>query len=331
MRPPPRIAGSPPWRRFARAALVLALCAQWAAAARGADEYTLTLPAGGKPAAGGGTLRLIGNATVLIQYQGLTVLTDPNFLPRGGSVHLGWGLSSERLTAPAAQLAELPRVDLVVLSHLHEDHFDRLVQANLRRDVPIVTTKEAAARLEKLGFTQRYALSRWDSLSVRKGAAQLRITALPARHGPRALAWLLPEVMGTMLDFSAGPLGTAYRIYISGDTLPYDRLAQIPARFPDIDLALLHLGGMHLLGIKVSMDAADGVRMLRLLAPQRAIPLHADDYAMFKSPLSDFRRAVSEAGLAPRVLFLERGETYVLPAGDGANAPAAAAREKVLK
>jgi L-ascorbate metabolism protein UlaG (beta-lactamase superfamily) len=331
MRPPPHIAALPPWRRFARAALAVALCAQCAAGARGADEYTLTLPAGGKPAPGGGTLRLIGNATVLIQYQGLTVLTDPNFLPRGERVHLGWGLSSERLTAPAAQLGELPRVDLVVLSHLHEDHFDRLVQANLRRDVPIVTTKEAAARLERLGFTQRYALSRWDSLSVRKGVAQLRVTALPARHGPRALAWLLPDVMGTMLDFSAGPLGAAYRIYISGDTLPYDQLGQIPARFPDIDLALLHLGGMRLLGIKVSMDAADGVRMLRLLAPQRAIPLHADDYAMFKSPLSDFRRAVGEAGLAPRVLFLERGETYVLPVGDNADASARAARNYVRK
>jgi len=138
-------------------------------------------------------------------------------------------------------------------------------------------------------------------------------------------------VMGTMLDFSAGPLGAAYRIYISGDTLPYDRLGQIPARFPDIDLALLHLGGMRLLGIKVSMDAADGVRMLRLLAPQRAIPLHADDYGVFKSPLSDFRRAVGEAGLAPRVLFLERGETYVLPATEGAAAAAGAARNQALK
>jgi L-ascorbate metabolism protein UlaG (beta-lactamase superfamily) len=302
-----------PWLLARLAMLAMLAWACCAARAQDADEYTLTLPAG-QPGVPGGSVRFIGNATVLIQYQGLAILTDPNFLPRGALAHLGYGIWSERLADPALPIAALPRIDLVVLSHLHEDHFDRVVEEQLRHDVPIVTTKEAAGQLERLGFTQRYGLSRWDSLTVSKGAAHLRITALPARHGPRPFAWLLPTVMGAMLDFAAGPLGPAYRVYISGDTVLFDDLAQIPQRFPDIDLALLHLGGMHLLGsVKVTMDGADGVRALQMLGPRRAIPLHFGDYGVFKSPLSDFGNAVNAAGLERTVIPLARGETYLLP------------------
>ena len=276
-----------------------------------ADNYTLTLPAGAGAPAEGGTVQFIGTATVLIRYQGLTILTDPNFLHRGDHVHLGYGLTAERLTNPAIELDALPPVDLVILSHMHEDHFDRLVQEKLRREVPIVTTVDASERLGQLGFTHRYALERWDSVTVRKGNARLRITALPGRHGPRGFAVLMPAVIGTMLDFSDSPAGAAYRIYISGDTLVYDDIAEIPRRFPDVDLALLHLGGTRILRlVKVTMDGEDGARMIQVIAPQRAIPIHYNDYDIFRSPLSDFERAVRSAGLEGKVIYLKHGESY---------------------
>lgn len=278
-----------------------------------ADSYSLTLPASAvaPDEAGRGSIQFIGTATVLIRYQGLTVLTDPNFLHRGERAHLGYGLSTERLTNPAIALEALPSVDLVLLSHMHEDHFDLLVQHKLRRDIPIVTTREAGERLGQLGFTQRYPLSRWDSLTVRKGEATLRITAMPGRHGSRAVALLLPPVMGSMLDFASGPHGNAYRIYISGDTLVYDAIAEIPKRFPDVDLALLHLGGTRLLGMmKVTMDGKDGVRMMQLIAPARAIPIHYDDYDVFKSPLAEFQNEVRAAGLEQKVIYLRHGDRY---------------------
>jgi L-ascorbate metabolism protein UlaG (beta-lactamase superfamily) len=300
-----------------RCATILALClplpAVQAQEQRGADNYTLTLPAGAPAGAerGAGSIQFIGTATVLIRYQGLTILTDPNFLHRGEYVYLGYGIRSQRLTNPAIELEALPPIDLVILSHMHEDHFDKLVQQKLRRDVPIVTTRQASAQLSRLGFTQRYPLNHWDSLTVRKGDTRLRITALPARHSRRPISALLPPVIGSMLDFQQGPAGAAYRIYISGDTLIYDDIADIPRRFPDINLALLHLGGTRLLGvIKATMDGDDGVRMMQLVAPQRAIPIHYDDYTVFKSPLSDFQRAVRAAGLEDKVIYLQRGDTY---------------------
>jgi L-ascorbate metabolism protein UlaG (beta-lactamase superfamily) len=315
MRPPPL----PFWFAFLMLLLALAPGADGQTpAAPAAGSYSLTLPGAAPPTeeTGRGSIQFIGTATVLIRYQGLTILTDPNFLHRGEYAYLGYGIRTERLTSPAIEFDALPPIDLVLLSHMHEDHFDRLVQQKLRRDVPIVTTREAAARLGQLGFTQRYPLSRWDSLTVRKGEATLHITAMPGRHGPPVVALLLPPVMGSMLDFDSGPLGPAYRIYISGDTLVYDDLAEIPRRFPDVNLALLHLGGTRLLGlVKVTMDGKDGVRLMQLIAPERAVPIHYNDYDVFKSPLSEFQNAVRAAGLEQKVIYLRHGDRYgFLPA-----------------
>jgi L-ascorbate metabolism protein UlaG (beta-lactamase superfamily) len=77
-----------------------------------------------------------------------------------------------------------------------------------------------------------------------------------------------------------------------------------------IDLALLHLGGTRILGIYVTMDATQGVEALRILDPRTAIPIHYNDYAVFRSPLEDFQRAVRAAGLEERVHCLRHGETF---------------------
>ncbi|MDB5757496.1 MAG: fold metallo-hydrolase [Burkholderia sp.] len=277
---------------------------------------TLALPALSAEAAAAAaaddhSILFIGTATVLIRYGGMTILTDPNFLHKGGHVPLGYGLTSERLTEPAMNIEDLPPVDLVLLSHFHGDHFDQLVQEKLPRTLPIVTTPQSSLALENLGFTRRHALRTWDTMTVNKGVVTLRISAMPGRHGPPVLAGLLPAVMGSMLEFSRNGGAPDYRIYITGDTMVYDDLREIPQRFPDIDLALLHLGGTRILGVmKVTMDGEDGVRMMQLVAPQHAIPIHYNDYTVFKSPLSDFERAVKAAELQNKVSYLKHGETY---------------------
>src|SRR5258708_4039388 len=109
-----------------------------------------------------GSLYFVGTATVILRYAGLTILTDPNFLHQGDHVHLGYGLTSRRLTNPAMDFEQLPDIDLVVLSHMHEDHFDRLVQQRLRKTIPILTTPQAASKLRGLGFQDLYPLQTWD-------------------------------------------------------------------------------------------------------------------------------------------------------------------------
>ena len=284
---------------------------QLAASEPAGQAYSLKLPPGPAAEQGSGSVQFIGTATVLIRYQGFTILTDPNFLHKGGIVHLGYGITSERLTNPAIDLDKLPPIDLVVLSHMHEDHFDRFVQQHLDKNIPIITTHEASEKLKELGFTHGYGLSKWDAVEVEKGDAKLRITAVPGRHGNDGMQALLPTVMGSVLDFGPNTGTPSYRMYISGDTLIYDDLKNIPQRFPGIDLALLHLGGTRILGVfKVTMDGKDGVQLMQIVQPRRAIPIHYDDYDVFKSPLSDFAREVRAAGLEQKVTYLAHGETY---------------------
>ena len=103
---------------------------------------------------------------------------------------------------------------------------------------------------------------------------------------------------------------TVVRLYITGDTLVCDELKEIPRRYPDIDLGLYHLGGTTIVGILLTMDAEQGVEAVRIVNPKKVIPIHYNDYEVFKSPLEDFRAAAEEAGLAERMIRLSRGETY---------------------
>ena len=264
-----------------------------------------------------GELFFIGTATTLISFGPFRILTDPNFLHAGQQVHVGYGLHSTRQTDPAVDLQDLPTPDLVLLSHFHEDHFDREVQERLDHSLPIVTTRQAATALQGLGFRDARWLETWQTWSFRKQDVRLRITALPAQPTPlRAMQPFLPTVMGSLVEFSAvdEPRGPYMRIYISGDTLIHDALRDIPRRFPDIDLGVLHLGGTRIFGVLLTMDGRQGVEALRIVDPQQAVPIHFDDYDVFRSPLVDFRRAVERAGLSHKVRYVARGDRVPLQA-----------------
>jgi len=261
------------------------------------------------PLSNQGSVQFIGNATVLIRYGGLTILTDPTFIHRHEQVSIGYGMHSTRLVDPAMDIRDLPPLDVIVLSHFHGDHFDQAAERDLDKSIPIITNQEAAKELHERGFRYSKPIDTWSFISVEKGDMRLRVTALPARHGPPLSNLVMPEVMGSMLEFE--PLGgVPFRIYITGDTLLFDGLGEIPRQHPDIDLALLHLGGTRVLGILVTMDAKQGVDLLKLVRPRRAIPIHFDDYDVFTSPLSDFEQEVAAAAWQDRVHYLNHGDTY---------------------
>ena len=276
------------------------------------QELRLSAPGdGGSPDYSGGSIFFVGTATVILRYAGFTILTDPNFLHAGDHVHLGYGLTAERLTNPALEIEQLPPLDFVVLSHYHGDHFDRVAEERLRKDVPIITTDHAAAELKDKGFTATVSLDTWGAVVVEKGGARVRVSSMPGRHGPPIVEKFLPPVMGSMLEFEAGAGAmAALRLYITGDTLVFDDLKEIPQRYPDIDLGLYHLGGTTIMGILLTMDAEQGVEAVRLVNPKKVIPIHYNDYEVFKSPLEDFKRAAEAAGLADRMIYLSHGETY---------------------
>ncbi len=271
----------------------------------------LTLPTAPEPAdLETGSIFFIGNATVLIRFAGFTILTDPTFIHMHEETWLGYGLTTKRLTNPAVEIADLPPLDVVLLSHFHGDHFDQVAERELDKALPIVTTPEAAKELEERGFANTYPIATWEAVTIGKGAAHLTITAIPGRHGPPFSDVVLPDVMGSMLEFQTAAGETSIRVYITGDTLVFNDIEEIPKRYPEIDLALLHLGGTRVLGIMVTMDGTQGVAMMRIVDPKVAIPIHYNDYDVFTSPLSDFQEEVEAAGFSDRVHYLSHGETY---------------------
>ncbi|MDA8372424.1 MAG: MBL fold metallo-hydrolase [Nocardiopsaceae bacterium] len=251
----------------------------------------------------------VGNATVVIRWDDITVMTDPNFLHRGQFAYLGKGLVSRRKEEPAFGVEETPRLDGIVLSHLHGDHFDRVARRGLDRGLPVVTTCQAARRMRGFGFDRSVGLEVWQDWVLNRGSTWMRVTAVPGRHGPRLLHRLLPPVMGSMIEFGPQGAEVEIRIYVTGDTLMFDGIKEIPDRFPDIDVALIHLGGTTLPGgVMVTMDGRQGADVVQAVGTPRVSPVHFDDYGVFKSPLGDFTREMSGRGLLDRIRFLRRGQ-----------------------
>jgi L-ascorbate metabolism protein UlaG (beta-lactamase superfamily) len=112
-----------------------------------------------------------------------------------------------------------------------------------------------------------------------------------------------------------------YRIYISGDTIIVPELSEIPKRYTDaqkpIDLMLTHLGGTTIpspalspMTVMVTMDAQQGLELVRMRRPDITVPIHFDDYDVMASGLEEFQKAIEDAGLTEKVVYLDRGDKY---------------------
>lgn len=255
------------------------------------------------PGSENASIFFVGTATTILEWEGIRLMTDPNFLHAGDHVHLGPGVTATRQTNPALDLHDLPRIDAVLLSHYHADHFDQGVEASLRRTLPIITTPHAKEHLAGKGegeaFSKVYDLDFFENMFVdiaKPAGGQrpaIKVTGMPGKHvppGPLAVAndllGAVPPTNGWMIELgykegNNGNFKNGYRIYISGDTLMIDELKEIPERYKgqNIDLMLIHLGGTTIPSPKVpllmvTMDAKQGIELLQLINPDVTIPIH---------------------------------------------------------
>ena len=243
------------------------------------------------------TVTPIGGPTVLIEFEGWRLLTDPTFDPPGRTYKFGWGSSSRKLVGPAIPAAELGPIDAVLLTHDH--HADNLDDAGreLLRTVPIIVTTTSGAR--RLGGVAA-GLRAWETTRLeRDGRPTIDVTATPCRHGPPGSHPIVGDVIGFALRWAGQANG---QLWISGDTVLFDDLRQVPQRL-DIGTAIVHLGAVkfRITGpLRYTMDASQAVELLAGVPVATVVPVHSDGWSHFSEPVQHARDALQAADRPPR-------------------------------
>jgi L-ascorbate metabolism protein UlaG (beta-lactamase superfamily) len=194
----------------------------------------------------------LGHATVLIELNGVRLLTDP--VLRDHVAHL------RRQVSPL-QPAVYAGPDAVLISHLHHDHLDLASLRLLGLDMPLLVPAGAGELLRRKGFTGVSELSVGETANV--GA--LQVEAVEARHdGRRHPGGIRAETLGYVIRGRR-------TIYFAGDTALFDDMSALG---PSLDIALLPVAGWGPTLGPGHMGPLDAARAAGLIAPRLAIPIH---------------------------------------------------------
>jgi L-ascorbate metabolism protein UlaG (beta-lactamase superfamily) len=243
------------------------------------------------------SITLIGGPTALIELNGVRFLTDPTF-DDPGDYRLPH-VVLRKTSKPACRPEDIGAIDAVLLSHdQHADNLDTSGRDFLRHAAQVFTTEAGASRL---GGNAR-GLAPWASTDFPKGA--LTITATPARHGPIGIEPFSGDVIGFVLSSKTG----AFRpIYITGDTVWFDGVAEVQRRFRP-GLVLLFAGAAQTRGkFNLTMNANDAIEAASAFADAVIVPIHTDGWAHFTESGDDLARAFEALGHDRRLRRLDPG------------------------
>ncbi len=253
------------------------------------------------------SITYIGGPTVLLELAGLRLLTDPTFEAAGGEFASGAARlhkTGDALVGPDA----VGRLDAVLLSHDHHpDNLDPAGRELLPRAGTVLTTPAGAARLGG----NSVGLEPWqDRDLVAAGGRTLHVVATPARHGPADMD--RGPVIGFALQAADDPTRA---IYVSGDTVWYEGVAEVARRFP-VAVAILHLGAARVPEVgpfHLTMTADEAVEAARAFVDATIVPVHFEGWAHFSEGRAEIERAFRQAGLTQRVRWPEPGRRIEVP------------------
>ena len=248
----------------------------------------------------------VGHATVLIRIGHRFVLTDPNL---SGSM-----MVVPRITPPSLTVDQLPPLQLVVLSHLHIDHFDRPTLRKLPRNTEVLFPPGGGSYLGLIRQSRKEALEFWKP--IERGG--VTVTAVPVRHaGGRFIFDALWNrgYAGYVIE------GGGRRVFFAGDTGYDDKAFKlIGERFPGIDLALIPIAPAHG-GNPNHANPTEAVRIFRDVGARYMIPIHFEAYHSTAVPIDEPRQQledeVEKDRLQGRVFALYTGERWVEPDDGG--------------
>jgi L-ascorbate metabolism protein UlaG (beta-lactamase superfamily) len=255
----------------------------------------------------------VGHATVLVQTEGLNILTDPVWSQRASP--LGF-IGSQRLRAPGIRFDDLPHIDLVLLSHDHYDHLDLATLERLwSRDHPLIVTALGNDTILAWHGIDSRALDWGETTELRPGIA---VKAERVEHW--SARWVADRNRALWAGFAV-TLPQGGNLFFTGDSGPGDwSWAVAAARDGPYRFALIPVGAWLPPGAKRSYHLGPGeaVRLLRVIGAGKALAIHwgtfADTNANDEDRLRRLHAALVAAGIDPgRFRALEPGRSWDIP------------------
>jgi L-ascorbate metabolism protein UlaG (beta-lactamase superfamily) len=254
------------------------------------------------------TLAWLGHSTVLINFFGVTILTDPVLFSRVGIRLLGITIGPKRLTAPALRFHDLPRIDLILLSHAHFDHFDLRTLGCFDETTCVITARATSDLLKRTRFSNITELGWGEAKTLSVAAGEIIVAAFPVKHwGAR-----------TQRDTHRGYNGYSIerrgrRIIFAGDTAMTDSFAALQRHGP-IDVAIVPISAYNP-WIQSHSTPEQAVQMANAADARFIVPVHHQTFRLslepFREPIERFEVALGKT--PERIALREIGETFVLP------------------
>jgi len=262
---------------------------------------------------GGLTATWIGHATVLVQTAGLNILTDPFFSLRASPFQFA---GPKRVRHPGVALGDLPRLDLILLSHNHYDHMDMPALRKLvkQHDVPILTPTGNARIIRKWVRGAKIIERGWHD-EFRLGTDAV-FTPTPALHWSKHNFWDRNRALWSAFWIKAG----GRNIYFAADTGfgTGAHFAQTRERYGEPDLALIPIGAYEPRWFMKAqhIDPDEAVKAHKLLGAKASIAIHHSTIQLTDEAMGDPPRALAAARLAHGIAAhefwaLDVGETWV--------------------
>src|SRR5215471_3496632 len=257
------------------------------------------------------TLAWLGHATVLINFFGVTILTDPVLFSRIGIRLPGFTIGPKRLTAPAFSFDELPKIDLVLLSHAHFDHLDLRTLGRFDRTTSVITARATSDLLKRTRFSEVSDLDWGESKTLSTAAGEIEVTAFSVKHwGARMQRDMYRRYNGYLIESRARG---GRRIIFAGDTAMTENFAAL-RRHGQIDIAIMSIGAYNP-WIQSHSTPEQAVQMANAAGARFVVPVHPQTFRLgfepFCEPIQRFEAALSKT--PERIALRKIGETFVLP------------------
>lgn len=228
-----------------------------------------------RPAGSGLRATWLGHSTVLIEIDGLRVLTDPVWAQRASPTQLA---GPKRFQPVPLALKALPPLDAVVISHDHYDHLDHATVRELVKlqDMPFITSLGVGAHLQAWGVPPEriVELDWWEHWQ--HPAADLRIHAAPSQHfSGRSLKDRNATLWSSLVIETP-----SHRVFFSGDTGLTGEYAAIRERFGRFDLVMLEVGAFHPSWGDIHLGQENALQAYRLLGGGAFLPVHWGTFSL---------------------------------------------------